>query len=88
VCCMKIRVAKSMDHFYVLRVIYDSIPLNDEITRRFMNFICRCMPCNSTFISSVVKSLFTNMNESICTNVRLCAQNKVLVILDVGGLVR
>jgi len=52
---------------------YDIIPLQDEIARRFIHFICGCMHCNSTFISSVVSSVFTNMNYSIDKNVRLCA---------------
>jgi len=57
----------------LLCMIPDSIPLEDEIARRYMNFICGCMHCNSTFISSVVRSAFTNMNSPIGKNVRLCS---------------
>jgi len=53
-------------------VISDSIPLEDEIARRFANFIVGCMHCNSTFISSVVRSVFINMNSPIGKNARLC----------------
>jgi len=45
------------------------------------------MHCNSTFISSVVRSTFTNMNSPINKNVRLCAfLTLVREMLDVGGL--
>jgi len=67
------------------------------IARRFMNFIFGCMHCNSTFISSVVRSAFSNMNSPIGMNVRLCAlkygigegqKYEVREMLDVGGSVR
>jgi len=54
-------------------VISDSILLEDEITRRFINFVFRCMHFNSTYISSIVRSPFTNMNSLIGKNVSLCA---------------
>jgi len=57
----------------LLCVISDSIPLKDEIARKFMIFICGCNHCNSTFINSVVRSALTNMNSTIDRNVRLCA---------------
>jgi len=46
------------------------------------------MHCDSTIISSVVRSAFTNTNSPIGKNVRLCALYTVLVreLLDVGGL--
>jgi len=52
-------------HCELLCVISDSIPLQDEIARRFMNFIFGCMHCSSSFISSVVRFAFTNMNSPI-----------------------
>jgi len=57
----------------LLCVISDSIQIEDEIAGRFMNFFVRRMHCNSTFISSTVRSAFTNMNSPIVKNVRLCA---------------
>jgi len=60
-------------HSDLLRVISDSIPLEYEITRRFMNFLFGCMHCNSTFISYVARSAFTNVNSPIGKNDRLRA---------------
>jgi len=60
-------------HCDLLCVISDSIPLQDEIARRYMNYIFGCMHCHSTFISSVVRFAFNNMNSHIGKSVRLCA---------------
>jgi len=59
-------------HCDLLYVISDSIPLQDEIACRYMKFIFGCMHCNSTFISSVVRSALTNMNSPIGKNVKHC----------------
>jgi len=67
-----------------LCVISDSIPLKDEIARRFINYILGCMYCNSMFISSVMRSAFTNMSSPIGKNVRLCALNYGIGEGDVG----
>jgi len=58
VCCMEERVAKSMEvtsRCILCLVMCDiRISLEDEIARRFMNFISGCMLRDSTLISSVV----------------------------------
>jgi len=72
----------------LLSEISNNFPLEDEIAIRFINFIFGCMLCNSTFISSVVRSAFTNMNSPIGKNVRLCALKYVIGEQDVGGFVK
>jgi len=64
--------------------------IQDAIASRFINFIFECMYCNSTFISSVVWSAFTNMNCPISKNVRLCALKYGIGEGNVGfrGLIR
>jgi len=69
-----------MPYCDLLCVISDSIPLEDEIARIFMNFIFGCMHCSSTFNSSLVRSAFTNINSNIGKKVRLCALTFVVLI--------
>jgi len=54
--------------------------------RRFINVIFGCMYYNSTSISSVVRSAFTNMNASNGRDARLCAlKYGIGEMLDIGG---
>jgi len=57
----------------LLCMLSDSIQLEDEITCRFMNFVFGRMRYNYTFVSTVVRSAFTEMNSPIGKNLRLCA---------------
>jgi len=77
-------------HCGLLCVISDSIPLEDEIARRFGNFIFGCMHCNSAFISYVVRSAFTNKNSPMVRIWDFVLESTVLLreMLDFRGLVR
>jgi len=88
-CHMEERVKRSRRlsrdaHCDLLYVLSDSIPLEDEIACRFINFIFGCIHFNSTYISSVVRSVFTNMNSLIGKSVRLCALKYEIGEVDDG----
>jgi len=43
----------------MLSVISDSIPVYDELCRRFLNFVFSCMNCGSELVSFLFGLVFT-----------------------------
>jgi len=56
----------------LVMLLSDGITLQDEIAGTFITLIFGCLHYNSTFLSSVVRSAFDNMNSPVGKSVRLC----------------
>jgi len=70
----------------MLSVISDSIPVYDELCRRFLNFVFSCMNCGSELVSFFVWFGVHQacMKSPLGRNVRFCAIRFGLSASDIG----
>jgi hypothetical protein len=55
-------------------VVSNTVPIFDELCRRFMNFVYSCLHCDSIFVQSVVKhGISARMNSPIGRNAAFCS---------------
>jgi len=68
----------------MLAVISDSIPVCDELCRRFLNFIFSCMNCGSELVRLFGLVQQACMKSSLGRNPRFCAVRFRLSASDIG----
>ena len=66
-------------------VVSNTVPINDELCRRVMNFIHSCLHCDSNFVQSMVlNSISAGMNSPIEQNIAHCSAHFNLCIGCIG----